>query len=257
MGNGPVSGLPFRSNTEPTIDDHSLMVSLQQKIIDLQYENEKLKERNQHLDKENQEIKEILTLHDKKLNSVMSENEKLTTELKKVIEERDKLSYSSKHLESHINAMKQGRGKVLPTRLSSPGLPNPNNIPVPVNSRRQQLYAQQRTSDSNLAIPPSMYQVSRPKNLPLFTVGGQPQQHLAPSPRQTPLNYSDIKIPSKYSPGSDSSRDGHLNYYKISSSADDLTSGEDQGSVRSFDSNHSDRVIIELSSAGNTHGTVV
>uniref|UniRef100_A0A1X7V1X5 Uncharacterized protein n=2 Tax=Amphimedon queenslandica TaxID=400682 RepID=A0A1X7V1X5_AMPQE len=70
----------------------------------------------------------------------------------------------------------------------------------------------------------------------------------------------------RQSPGSDSSADGLTpNYFKVSASADDLTSGgEDRNSIHSFGSNHSGggggggaKINFELSAAANTQSTVV
>lgn len=259
----------MQSHTSP--EDTFLTDSIERHIQSLKQENQQLRIENDSLLKRHQEIEALYIRIDKELAEVKKDKDKMEEDRNRLAEENTKLTINIKRLESYISVLQLGKGVGTPLPVATPTqFPNYPMYGQPMESAMRRVtepyihpdgkynYLQHRPSEPLISLPPSSY-ASRPKNLPL----GMPGSHIrivTSSPRDGPLGVPDTRRSSgpnrtsRHSPGSDSSRDGPL---KALSSNDDLTSGEDQNSVRSFESGNSGKMNFELSSARNTHGTVV
>lgn len=260
----------MRSHTSP--EDTYLTESIERHIQSLKQENQQLRIENDSLVKRQQEIESLYIRLDKELTDVKKDKDKMEEDRNRLAEENTKLTTNIKRLESYISVLQLGKGVGTPLPVATPThLPNYSMYVQPgegamrrgtepyIHTDGKYNYHQQRQSEPLISLPPSSYHASRPKNLPLGIPGSQ-IRIITSSPRDGPLGLPDTRRSngpnrtSRNSPGSDSSRDGPL---KALSSNDDLTSGEDQNSVRSFESGNSGKMNFELSSARNTHGTVV
>ena len=261
---------PMQSHTLP--EDILLTESFERHIQSLKQENQQLRMENDTLLKRQQEIENLYLRLDKELGEVKKDKDKMEEDRNRLADENTKLTINIKRLESYINVLQLGKGVGTPLPVATPTqLPNYSMYGQPVESAMRRVtephihndgrynFFQQRQSEPLISLPPSSYNASRPKNLPLG-MSGSHIRIVTSSPRDGPLGLPDTRRSSgpnrtsRHSPGSDSSRDGPL---KALSSNDDLTSGEDQNSVRSFESGNSGKMNFELSSARNTHGTVV
>ena len=276
--------IPLRSQTVPTSEDRHLIESLRQRIKELEYECEEYEKETHDLLGQKAELVD----ENKKLKSRCGQLESYISTLQ---------SSPGKGSVSTQGKVMGGFGRMVTTpgvgipfsshmgfnRLHSPNMTNSSmnhhgmmdafhkrhTEPVlNVKDSRSTHYANHHRpslqTDSHFLSVSSSTGLARPNNLPLRMPNGGVSPN---SPRsdlyweQSP-SYDRQKHGSfqRLSPGSDSSRDGALNNRLSNSkvsSTDDLTSGEDRSSIRSFGSGNSGKLNFTLSNTSSDQGTVV
>ena len=259
-GGGRVPELPLRTSTSGTTtssvsDDifappGGIMNGDAERMRELEIKCKQLTAENQVLQKRLNETEAVLKGTTEELKNTLRMKDDRDREYQRIASENRKLMKRTRELESHL-ALLQGVGS---GRLRSPIARYDHRASEGTISAVSELRggeSHRRVSEPMSLIVPSA--TSRPTNLPL----GRFQQDWENGPTLfTPENRH--RHPSGFSPSSDTSRDGTYTprsaQYKRSVSSEDLLSADDRGSMRSSGSSHAS---FDLSSLGNTHGTMV
>ena len=213
---------------------------------------ETLKHEKTGLMKRCQELETRSKANEAQLQKMLSTKEE---ELQRANRENKKLWKRIKELESQMNLL-QSPGSGSHTRMRSPIAHHEHRISDSFVS--QSHGAHQRSHEhsrriseptcSSLSVPVSHHAASRPTNLPL---GRTPHEY--ENGLQVAHDHQSRYRHYTVSPSSDCMGQQTPRSYK-SVSNEDLLSADDRGSVRSSNSSHAS---FDLSSLGNTHGTMV
>ena len=254
--------LPHRTSTGGTSSASDDIFAPPERLITADIETERVRELKSMcekltreklgLKKQCQDLEARLKANEMHLQKMLSTKD---DELQHANRENKKLWKRIKELESQMNLLQSPGGSNSHTRIRSPNNRHEHRISDGFMSQshgeHQRLHDHsRRTSEpTSLSVPVSHHAASRPTNLPL----GRTPQEYENGFLQVAYDHQARYRHYTVSPSSDCMGQQTPRSYK-SVSNEDLLSADDRGSVRSSNSSHAS---FDLSSLGNTHGTMV